>query len=254
MKLNAGGAAILAAKEIAATINSRHAPVDIVKVARELGVASVEPRPMHIDGYLGRSHDGTLVIRYKEGNGRRRNRFTIAHEIGHLLIARCDGRQILEPIGRTWSRRPEEELLANRIAAELLMPEQAVIDALSRRRSSWQTVFAVCGQFDVSTTAFVARIFELRVILAVLFKIDLPARRTGGSASFRCRTTPGIRASFVRRPFDEAREILNAASSGTIHTCRIAIGSREYDLPLPGRRMESGPRQQLWAFGWKMVV
>ena len=125
-------AALTAAREIALQDDESSVPVDIVGIAREAGVASIESRSMNIDGYLGRSPKGQLIIRYNAGNPWRRNRFTIAHEIGHLLIARCDGREIAAPVGRTWDRNESEELLANRIAAELLMPERRL--SSDRRR------------------------------------------------------------------------------------------------------------------------
>jgi Zn-dependent peptidase ImmA (M78 family) len=59
-------------------------PVDIEGVARKLGVKVVEPANLTIDGYIGANADGTILIRYRRENSTHRNRFTIAHEIGHL--------------------------------------------------------------------------------------------------------------------------------------------------------------------------
>src|SRR4051794_39764185 len=66
-------------------------PVDVNALAYELGVRSIEPAYLKVDGYVGLAGDGSLVIRYRHANIVERDRFTIAHEIGHLLIAEATG-------------------------------------------------------------------------------------------------------------------------------------------------------------------
>src|SRR5262245_54638922 len=88
--------------------------VDIVKLAMELGVARVDPADISIDGYLGRGSNGELLIRYNSSSPRARSRFTIAHELGHLLLYRSSKVDIPELATRGRNRSTAEELAANR--------------------------------------------------------------------------------------------------------------------------------------------
>jgi hypothetical protein len=111
-------------------------PVPIESIAEDLLGLSIE-RSWDID-YSGVLLPGerTIVLNAREGHRNqaplRRYRFTIAHEVGHW-ICHCLG-GVPQPIYcRTVHPNPEEavgrEREADRFAATLLMPEQAVRDA-----------------------------------------------------------------------------------------------------------------------------
>src|SRR5688572_17971673 len=87
--------AITEASDLAIRFADGRPPVDIVKLAKKLGVAEVSAAAISSDGYLGRRADGRFVIRYSDASPHHRRRFTIAHEIGHLLLSHSLG----EPIG-----------------------------------------------------------------------------------------------------------------------------------------------------------
>jgi len=252
MKLDARTvtSAIGAARRIGLQSGNANVPVDILSVAREVGVARIEARPLHLDGYLGRLSNGQLVIRYNVASGWRRNRFTIAHEIGHLLIARCQGREINAPIGRSWIRNETEELLANRIAAELLMPEHQLSSDLLHAPAGWNTVHAMCRRYDVSISALVTRVLELQSMLAVLLKIDLGCIDPTNWPRFICRTSRETRVHFLHPPRAAVEAVLKNATSRRASTIKIEANSRLHEIALLGRLMDAGGTRQYWALGW----
>ena len=87
-------------------------PTDLSAVAKTLGVC-VRPGEISGSGEFRRSADGLEII-YSSDQSKPRQRFTIAHELGHLLIAK------IHP--RANQRAKEVERLCDLIAAELLMP------------------------------------------------------------------------------------------------------------------------------------
>lgn len=55
-----------------------------------------------------------------------RQRFTIAHELGHLLAGDDQGVHVDEDIYGPWSKKGSGEIRANGFAAAFLMPEDAL--------------------------------------------------------------------------------------------------------------------------------
>lgn len=127
-------------------------PVDPFKIARSLGV-SISPGHYEYEGALDAR--GTVPVIHVRGTDiPARQRFTVAHEIGHL---------ILHPIGtffrdeRFNGKQPWEEIQANRYAAELLMPALWVREYLWRGARLDELV----SFFGVSRAAMKARLEAL---------------------------------------------------------------------------------------------
>lgn len=88
-----------------------------------------------------------------------RQRFTIAHELGHLLLNIKD-------------EELDEEKLCNRFASALLMPKEAVINefGLSRNHISFFELTAFKLEFKVSYTAIAYRLKDLNIISDYFYK------------------------------------------------------------------------------------
>ena len=107
-------------------------PIDVRVVAKTFGCRVVTSKlDNEVSGLLIR--DGTsILIAVNESESETRRRFTIAHEIGHLLLHR--GRPLLVDADvRINKRTPtngfataNEETEANRFAAALLMPSAEI--------------------------------------------------------------------------------------------------------------------------------
>lgn len=119
------------AQKLLAQLGVASVPVPVEKVARALG-AVIEARPL--DGALSGAifvKNGVPVIGVNSLHPENRQRFTIAHEIGHWVLHR-DRLQGVVHVDKTFPvlRRDQEsasgidliEIEANAFAAELLMP------------------------------------------------------------------------------------------------------------------------------------
>ncbi len=107
----------------------RKAPIPVEKIATLLGAQIVyQPFSGEISGVVHRNNDGSAVVGVNSSHSPQRQRFTIAHELGHLLLHADENLHIDEnfPIGLrsgiSGKAVDEHEIEANQFAAELVMP------------------------------------------------------------------------------------------------------------------------------------
>ena len=159
--------------ELLARHNIAAAPVDVEGLARALKVEvrknSVEG---DISGFLYRNHENsTAIIGVNALQHPNRQRFTIAHELGHLLLHTGD--QVHVDRGFEVRLRSDEsskgtdidEKEANLFAAELLMPKEFVDRDLAELQNEdlteERTVENLAKKYNVSTSAFAFRLAYL---------------------------------------------------------------------------------------------
>jgi hypothetical protein len=130
-------------------------PVDLEMVAPAIGLCIRREKSTGFEGALtripGRALGVVVVRRGQQGSGR--ERFTIAHEIGHYLLpghgsAVCSGMLLRGRRGGD-----EQEVAANRFAAELLLPAAEVMPILRKRPLSVAVVKLIAQKFSASLTA-----------------------------------------------------------------------------------------------------
>ena len=115
-------------------------PVPVHRIARHVGavIVRVPAGGREIDGFLLRE-DGRVVIGVNQDQAKVRQRFTIAHELGHLRLH--EGSPVHVDSGFRVRLRDavssqgtnQEEIEANRFAAELLMPVAFLARELEHR-------------------------------------------------------------------------------------------------------------------------
>ena len=235
--------AIASAKELVAGGRFAKLPVDIAGLAAQLGVRDISARDMASDGYLGRDRSGEFVIRYRAINNPRRNRFTIAHELGHLLLLQLTGdRGDSPPRGLD---RDREERVVNRIASELLMPEASVANELAScsaagRAPGWGSIARMSLRFDVSLAAMAIRILELPQILSASLRIAIegpaPAKAFTSSQDPNVRLVDGAEFE-IDRVWRESRRSKQ-------HVLTIGTDRDRMDICCEGRihTLGRGPR------------
>ena len=153
------------------------APVPLERLVEQCGATiRYEPFEGEVSGMVHRRPDGSGIIGVNSEHSKTRQRFTIAHEIGHLLLHGEEGFHIDEK--RPLARRDElsrqavdaREIEANQFAAELLMPEAIV-------RESWEALVEgdaevafedgigeLARTFLVSPLAMTHRLTNLKII------------------------------------------------------------------------------------------
>lgn len=141
-------------------------PVDLDKLASSLAIFSEEAFPVNIDGICLNLNDPSKrpeILINKNLRGRRR-RFTLAHEIGHVIIPWHMGTIIDDiEVGSEDALDDyfQKESEANRFAAELLMPRQwckSICDRSDHLRGSMHTILELA---DVSYQAAAVRTIEV---------------------------------------------------------------------------------------------
>lgn len=156
--------------------NALSVPVDVEGLAGALG-AEVRRQPFYgdVSGMLLRD-GGRILIGLNETHSERRQRFSIAHELGHLVLHRGKPLFVDHTVrvnlrdSRSATGTEREEIEANAFAAQLLMPEPLVTEAVqavrSRARllSDEQLVQKLAEQFDVSPQAMGFRLVNLVII------------------------------------------------------------------------------------------
>ncbi len=135
-----------------------------------------EPFEGELSGMVHRRSDGSGVIGVNSSHSPTRQRFTIAHEIGHLLLHSDDEVHIDEkrPLGQRDELSSQavdpREIEANQFAAELLMPESFVRECLVNlvdeepEVSIEDAIEKLARVFRVSQLAMTHRLTNLRIV------------------------------------------------------------------------------------------
>ncbi len=168
------------AKELLRSEKAR-APVPVEKIARKHAQVVREALPSDVSGMLvplpPLEGEPRWAIVVNANDAPVRRRFTIAHELGHLLIHKyptphADGRyQVRFRNEKSATGSVREEIEANQFAAELLMPEKEVrrlairlqLDVLdqSRDKEAVKKLTSAASKFQVSAQALSFRIANL---------------------------------------------------------------------------------------------
>lgn len=165
----------LAAQRLLDEANAETAPIDVFTLAKLAGAEVVQHQfdDGGVSGMLYRD-DSRTVIGLNSTHTLTRQRFTTAHELGHLKLHR--GRPlILDAPARVNFRDPtaslatdREEIEANAFAAALLMPERLVLESVRRllaahQRTPEELAQLLSEQFEVSDAAMGYRLINLGI-------------------------------------------------------------------------------------------
>jgi Zn-dependent peptidase ImmA (M78 family) len=148
-------------------------PVPVEAIARRLG-AEIRYSPFEgdISGMVYRDKDRT-VIGVNSLHHMNRQRFTIAHEIGHMLLH--EGTEVhVDKTFRVNLRDDlssqavdREEMEANGFAAELLMPRHMLLEDLKGREIDFENeenIRRLASKYRVSPQAVTFRLMNLGVV------------------------------------------------------------------------------------------
>lgn len=161
------------AREAARGVLKEHdvasAPVPVERIARQLGVR-VQYAPLDND-LSGMAHirEGVVIVGVNSLHAPNRQRFTLAHELGHVVLHR----KILEDnvhVDRVLLRDRDssaglyrEEIEANAFASELLMPAEFLDTMLGGRQvilDDDEEISTLAKKFRVSESAMRFRFFR----------------------------------------------------------------------------------------------
>lgn len=158
------------------------APINVLKVAQMLGAkVAFQPFGEELSGMMVR-RDNTVIIGVNSRHSNTRQRFTIAHELGHWQLEHkgdlfLDKTLRSKPITikkrdqRASEGTDKEEIQANAFAAAVLMPEQLLVAAVERLLQGGQEyevdrlVSDLAAEFLVSSQAMEHRLTNLGMLI-----------------------------------------------------------------------------------------
>ncbi len=183
-------ATIRNAEKAAASLLEEHKinvpPVNVQSLAEALGASvRLEQLDPNVSGLLVRSPDRRVVIGVNAQHHPNRRRFTIAHEIGHLVLHKetpgvfVDEHMVHFRADASSKQTDPKEVEANFFAAALLLPkEMLVADIRERQLDAMDEVAlkALTERYGVSQQALTIRL----VNLGLLAGLPSAATATGG--------------------------------------------------------------------------
>ena len=172
--------------------------IPIHDIARALNIVAIEEAPLRsIEGCLQSDawkSEGQIIV--NSASSARRQRYTVAHELGHFLNERhspttdvgfaCTAEDLGTP--RRSGRDLIQEQEANTFAIEVLTPQQSLAPFL-RKAAELDHALALAERFDISREAAIRRYVSLhRECLAVVFSKDGRVRYIEKGADFPATT------------------------------------------------------------------
>jgi len=161
----------LKAEELLTAGKVKSAPVDVERLASMVQAKiHYEPLEDEISGLVTRTEDGAALIGVNKSHHPNRQRFTIAHEIGHLLL---HDHELLH-IDRAFPIALRDanaslgtdavEIEANQFAAELLMPTELIqkdVKKLLNKVEPEEATEQLAAKYKVSVQAITIRLTAL---------------------------------------------------------------------------------------------
>ena len=210
---------------------------NLVELLEEQGIKVLAVGLTNIDGLTvrvrraGRSSVPVIVVNRKDWG--ERQRFTLAHELGHLVM--------------DVTAKLDEEKAAQRFAGAFLMPASALWQKIGKHRKSigWSELFELKQLFGVSVQAITYRCRELGIFSEALFRRLF---NSFGRFGWRSPTyeEPYARESEESKRFE--RFAFRALAEGAISESKAAelLGVSVCEL---NRRMEEPPTVEHEAAG-----
>lgn len=158
-----------AAIELINRLGIKKAPVDVKSIASFLNI-KIKYTPENnteVSGFFYRE-GGSSVIGVNFSQSSERQRFTIAHEIGHAILHNMQGLHVDKKYRNSVSSQGTslEEIEANAFAAELLMPEEfirreAIVHTLLDMVEAEEPIKQLAKTYGVSAQAMTIRLSNL---------------------------------------------------------------------------------------------
>lgn len=131
----------------------KQVPVKVGALAEALGLRVVlATLPLNISGMIQPEGENKYVIKVNRFDSKERQRFTIAHEISHFLLHRSYIRNgVVDSVLYRSNLSSRLEAEANKLAADIVMPRDAVFSEMSR----------LSGGSDDDRIALLAEMFQV---------------------------------------------------------------------------------------------
>lgn len=135
--------------------------LDVEKLVQFIPDVKLEYADMDstLSGSLSKQ-DGIWLIRVNKVHSKTRQRFSIAHELGHFVYHKDDEKEFVDTTFFRGLTSDNLEYTANKFASELLMPEEQVRNLIDK--DNVRNVADLAARFGVSSSAMLYRVKELK--------------------------------------------------------------------------------------------
>ena len=137
--------------------------VNLEGLAKKWGVKAIEEHALSSEGLILPTRGGYKIIINEEAIPTRR-RFSLAHELGHLLLHKSGISDLASPkgkqrgsLGSDW----DEERLCDQIAAEILMPKMVFYEDGWMEGWSLKSLRTLASMYKTSLSATAVRMVDL---------------------------------------------------------------------------------------------
>ncbi len=193
---------------------ARRVPIDIERLALRLGVSSISFVDLIEDGRLETDGHTTRIL-IRESSNEARRRFSVAHELAHLLLTH-PGQAAVE---RRLATDNDVERFCDQFAAALLLPRDWVTARCGGRP---ETLASVRDLADASGTSLAASLVRLQQTVGWTSML-LQWRATAGTWRFRWGAgVPGVLHGRIRAT-DPTRELLDTIRNRTTRDVRVEL-------------------------------
>lgn len=213
-------------------------PVNLADIAGRIGLSIREVNSKGFEGALvrmpGRARGIVAVKELASLREYRRQRFTIAHEIGHYVLP---GHGTTSPVCRedqieAWGQSAtKQEDAANRFASELLLPSEQVAPVVKERSASIQTARLLSDKFQTSLTAAALKCVEVTEdACALVVSFDGVVQRYRPSRSWSyliptgCKLGTGTLAKYLPEDSDDGQK------SSVVSALAWAMGNKYMEM------------------------
>ena len=203
------------AKNIVSWLSTFRTPPDLDLFAKSLGVTNIYSSREVDEGAVYRSRRG-FVVMLNPDKDHRRQRFSLAHELAHILL---DPELIVAGHNEPqfwWCSDPANETRCNDVAGHLLMPTRPFKRALSMSGASYAGLLSLSREFQASGEAVISRVVNLiEMPLVVLRSIVSRGTRRLAISRVRVARPEGTRVGFIplNKHVDDVEQIRGAFES-----------------------------------------
>lgn len=170
------------AEEILKKCKIKEAPVDLDKIIKKLPDSNIDavrdisikwikqdfPKDLEDVSAILLKERGQAVIAVNDEHQKNRQRFSIAHELGHLILHSNNEHLTVEKqfFTRAASVHNLDEMEANEFAASLLMPGYLIQKDFAKyaNKNEDDIVKELSAHYEVSSTAMTIRLMNLNIL------------------------------------------------------------------------------------------
>lgn len=188
------------------------APVDLHKIAHVNAIEISPSDTIDADGWILFPKDQKwAAIKYRPKMTLGRQRFTIAHEMGHFFLKNVDTDEKSCQIDG--GQKTEHEREADEFASNLLMPEKLVKRIIGTKIKGYEDILKIRQTFEVSQQAAALRLMQVTPApAAVIYSEDGLIKWGRSSSSLYLK----IKKEHKLGRLSQARKVLAKGASGLV--------------------------------------